>query len=151
MGVEAAEQLLRYNRIALDSSIYIHALNNSEELPLAAKLLEALPKSKAVAYTSSLTILEVMVYPYRAHQEELIPEHLNFITGNGRITLIDLGRQLAMRVAEIRARYNLKTPDAIQLATAIETDCQVFLTTDKDFQKVTGERLEIIIFPTAKK
>ena len=38
--------------------------------------------------------------------------------------------------AELRAQHNLKTPDAIQLATATDQRAAVFLTSDRDFPRL---------------
>lgn len=39
-------------------------------------------------------------------------------------------KALAIKAAELRAKYNLRTPDSIQLATAIEYNADYFLTND---------------------
>lgn len=50
--------------------------------------------------------------------------------------------------ARLRATYNLKTPDSIQLATSIEADADCFLTNDvklravKDLVVVTVDELQ---------
>jgi predicted nucleic acid-binding protein len=43
---------------------------------------------------------------------------------------------MADRAASIRARYRLRTPDAIHLATAILEGVDVFLTNDRDLLQV---------------
>jgi predicted nucleic acid-binding protein len=48
---------------------------------------------------------------------------------------------IAERAAELRARYNLKTPDALQVATAIETGCNAFLTSDMRLKRITELRI----------
>jgi predicted nucleic acid-binding protein len=37
----------------------------------------------------------------------------------------------------LRARYNLTLTDAFQLAVAIQTECDAFLTNDIDLKRVT--------------
>ncbi len=39
----------------------------------------------------------------------------------------------AQTAAELRSRFNLKTPDAIQLATAVRHEATALLTNDRDF------------------
>jgi len=39
--------------------------------------------------------------------------------------------------AELRARHNLRTPDALQIAAALVTGCQAFLTNDGSLKRVT--------------
>lgn len=47
------------------------------------------------------------------------------------------GVPLAEQAADLRARYNLRTPDAVQIATAIDTGCDAFLTNDIALKRVT--------------
>jgi predicted nucleic acid-binding protein len=43
----------------------------------------------------------------------------------------------------LRARYQIRTPDSVQLAAAIEFDALVFLTNDDRLRKVT--EIEVIV------
>jgi predicted nucleic acid-binding protein len=49
--------------------------------------------------------------------------------------------QIAERAADLRARYNLRTPDALQLVTALEAGCAAFLTNDLALRRVTDLRV----------
>jgi len=52
--------------------------------------------------------------------------------------------ETAKRAATLRAKYNLRTPDALQVATALEFDCQAFLTNDIALKRVTELRVLIL-------
>ena len=54
---------------------------------------------------------------------------------NLRIKEIDW--ELVEKVGYFRRKYNLRTPDAIQLTTAIESQAKIFMTNDIKFKKVT--------------
>ncbi|MEP7294186.1 MAG: PIN domain-containing protein [Chloroflexota bacterium] len=45
---------------------------------------------------------------------------------------------IASRAAQLRAQYNLKTPDALQAAAALEMGCNAFLTNDAGLKRVSG-------------
>ena len=51
--------------------------------------------------------------------------------------------KIAEYAAELRAKYRLRTPDALQVSTAISTGCQAILTNDKNWKRVT--ELQVII------
>lgn len=58
-----------------------------------------------------------------------------------------MGRLIAEKAADLRAKYGdsgLKIPDAIQLATAICYDAQLFLTNDKRLKKLQQKEIKII-------
>jgi predicted nucleic acid-binding protein len=44
--------------------------------------------------------------------------------------MINVNNLIAIKAAELRAKYSLKTPDSIQLATAIQYNADYFLTND---------------------
>lgn len=147
MGPEELEKLISNQRVAIETSLYILALENNQEFPLAIEFFRLLPKSKAVAYASVLSITEVMNKSYELKSLDRIPDRLDFIAGKGLITLVNVDRAIALKAAEFRASYNLKTPDAIHLATATERDCQLFFTADKDFSKIAFDNLKVVVIP----
>jgi predicted nucleic acid-binding protein len=50
---------------------------------------------------------------------------------------------IAEQSADLRARYNLRTPDALQIAATLSVGCQAFLTNDKKLSNVT--ELQVIV------
>ena len=47
---------------------------------------------------------------------------------------------LAINAAEMRAKYNLKLPDAFQVAVALAAGCETILTNNGAFKRVTEIR-----------
>jgi len=150
MGSKELEELISQKRIALDTSLFILALENNSDFPLATELFRLIPKSKATVYASVLVITEVLNKSYELKHVNRIPDQMDFLTGKGLIDLVEIDKAIALRAAELRAKYSLKTPDAIHLATAVERNCEYFLTTDNDFGTSTNE-LNIIFIPGIKK
>ncbi|HTG15538.1 MAG TPA: PIN domain-containing protein [Blastocatellia bacterium] len=50
----------------------------------------------------------------------------------------------ATSAADLRARYNLRTPDALRVATALAAGCDAFLTNDSDMQRVSELRVLVL-------
>ncbi len=148
MGAEELKKLVGGKRLTIESSLFILALENNQEFPLAAELFRILSKSKAEAYASVLVIIELMNKTYEVGSLERIPAQLDFISGGGLIALVNVDRAIALKAAEIRAKYHLKTPDAIHLATALEQNCELFLTADKDYNRAATSGLKIVVMPS---
>jgi predicted nucleic acid-binding protein len=51
---------------------------------------------------------------------------------------------IAEQAASLRARYGLRTPDALQIATALAADCGAFVTNDARLQRVTELRVLVL-------
>lgn len=80
--------------------------------------------------TSTITLLEVLVKPLREGQMTVAKQYREILTTAPGIELFDVTSSIAEQAARLRARYNLRTPDAIQLATSIEIGADYFLTND---------------------
>lgn len=52
--------------------------------------------------------------------------------------LIPISQSVLRQAANLRAKTNLKTPDAIHAVTALSVRCNQFLTNDKGFRNVLG-------------
>lgn len=85
--------------------------------------------------TSILTLLEVLVQPIRLKRFELANQYEKILTKSKHIELIDTDIKVVKNAASIRAQFNFKTPDSIQLATAVENSADIFLTNDSKLQK----------------
>lgn len=68
---------------------------------------------------SSVTLLEVLVKPLRNGQTAIAKQYRDILSSAENIVISDVTSAIAERAAQLRAKYNLRTPDAIQLATDI--------------------------------
>jgi predicted nucleic acid-binding protein len=57
--------------------------------------------------------------------------------------LVAVDTTIAERAADLRARWRIRTPDALQIATALDAGCQAFLTNDHALRRVTD--LQILV------
>jgi predicted nucleic acid-binding protein len=51
---------------------------------------------------------------------------------------------IAERAANLRAQYNLRIPDALQIAASLNSECQAFLTNDPILMRVTELRVLVL-------
>lgn len=118
--------------IALDSNIFIRALDDSGSLGEKSKnLLLELRQTTPKVFISVMVLEEFFVKVYKTGREADLNNIMDFITMGGSVQLVDINRQIALLAAKIRADYNIKAPDAIHLASAIESGAKIFITTDK--------------------
>ncbi len=131
--------------VALDSSIFIYFIEeHSIYLPLVEPLFEAIDAGELEAVTSSLTLLEVLVIPFRSANAALIARYETLLTRSRGLRLIDLDRDFLRSVAQVRASTRVKTPDAMQLTAAMAAGCPVFLTNDDRIPNVPGLRVLVL-------
>lgn len=127
--------------VALDTSIFIYFIEEHPlYLPLVEPLFEAIDAGELEAVTSSLTLLEVLVVPFRFSNGSLIDRYETLLTKSQGLRLVDLDRDFLRSVAQVRAATRAKTPDAMQLAAAMTAGCPVFLTNDDRIPSLPGLR-----------
>jgi predicted nucleic acid-binding protein len=74
--------------------------------------------------------MEMLVHPLRHGHTALVSTFEQFVTQPG-LTLVPISRPILHRGATLRATTTrLRTPDAIHVATALEENCDCFLTND---------------------
>ncbi|MEG4083105.1 PIN domain-containing protein [Microcoleus sp. POL10_C6] len=56
----------------------------------------------------------------------------------GSLTVVELTPDIAETAAQLRATYNLRSPDSIQMATAIHEGASFFLTNDARLPSLPG-------------
>ena len=74
----------------------------------------------------------------RHGREALAERYRQVLTASPGWSVVDVDAAVAESAARLRARYGLRLPDAIQLATAIRSGSSALVTHDRDFSKVRG-------------
>jgi predicted nucleic acid-binding protein len=129
--------LRRHRRIAIDTSPFIYHIEpHPLYFPAADRLFRWVAGGGATGTTSTLTITEVLVMPYRAARAEVADGTFTAMIAVPNIEWISPSLGIADRAAHARAKYGLRTLDAIQLATAMVSGATGFVTNDKSFRRV---------------
>ena len=129
--------------VALDTSPLIYYFEDHD--PYAEVLepfFQDLHAGKFQVVTSVVTLLEVLVRPLRLGDEKLASLYNDSLLSHPNIATIPVGFAIAQAAGEIRAQHNLKTPDALQVATAVSHHAEVILTNDRDLGGLSG--LEVL-------
>jgi predicted nucleic acid-binding protein len=81
--------------------------------------------------------------PYRNNQVELQQIFSDLIVNGTNVLFASIDREMGRRAAELRARYNLSLTDAFQIAVALQSGCDAFLTNDMTLKRVS--ELSVIV------
>jgi predicted nucleic acid-binding protein len=129
-------------RTAVDTAIFIYLIEEHPDfLPAVVQLFEETARGGRELVTSAVTLLEVLVVPYRAGDLALAERYEALLTRSRGLHLVELDRDQLRAAAQLRARYRVRTPDALQLAAALSHGCGVFLTNDRELPEISGIRI----------
>ncbi len=135
MGLKAA---LGRGPVAVDTVGFIYFIEEHPKfMPLVLELFSAAAAGRREIVTSALTLLEVLVVPYRAGTASLADRYEALLT-RSRGLVVDIDRAQLRAAAQLRARYRVRTPDALQLAAALSYRCATFVTNDRAIPAIPG-------------
>lgn len=98
--------------------------------------------------TSVMSVLEALVLPIRKNDIEVLHTFHEFFY-HSPLKTIAFNEQIAEEAARLRAFNNIKTPDAIQVATAISAGASAFLANDVQLASIPD--IQILVLRDLKK
>jgi predicted nucleic acid-binding protein len=130
--------LRRHSRVGIDTSPFIYAAEDHPTYSVpSAYVLRWIATGQSVGVTSTLTMTELLVLPYRDRSPEAADAMFSSAIQMPNIEWLSPSLSVADRAARARALYRLRTLDAIQIATAMAGLATGFITNDRAFQRVT--------------
>jgi len=89
-------------------------------------------------------MLELLVQPYRLSDIDRVNRFYGLLSTYPHLDWIEPSLEIADLGAKLRADYNLKTPDALQAATALVSQASGFVSNDPIFQRLDGLEVAIL-------
>ena len=128
--------------VAVDTAIFVYFIEEEPRfLPHILPLFAEADKGHRELVTSALTLLEVLVVPYRAGNHQLAERYEHLLTRSRGIRMVELTRDQLRAAAQLRAATGVKTPDGLQLVSALGSGCKTFLTNDRRLPTIPGLRV----------
>ena len=135
---KVAHALRNTTRLGVDTPAFIYYI---EEDPLRIQVLDEvytrIDSGSIHAVTSTLTLAEVLPHPIKTGNRLLAETYRERILRAANVTSFPVTSSVAETAAELRAKYGIRTPDSIQIARALNQNCDAFLTNDKGLKRLS--------------
>lgn len=132
-------------RVYLDADALIYSV---EKLAPYDRLLEpvwlAAQAGHITIIGSELLLLETLVKPVQMGDTELAHLFQDLLLHTREVDLHPITRPVLEQALQLRADYNLKTPDALHAATALLGSCNLFVSNDRAFTRVANLNVAIL-------
>jgi predicted nucleic acid-binding protein len=130
---------LRNTIVGLDTAPLIYFIEKHPTyFPILLPFFESVHNGEIQLVTSTLTLTEVLVVPYRSGNRSLALEYTRILLNSHNLTVLPVSEAIAQEAARIRAAHGYKVPDAIHIATARLGNADAFLTNDAAFASLPG-------------
>jgi uncharacterized protein len=130
--------------IYVDTNVIIRLIEGDDaaRAPIEARLLPLRGQNRFLL-TSQLSRLECRTKPMRNGDKAKLAIFDSFFIST-EVELIPLTAAVVDKATELRATLNVKTPDALHLASAILAGAKAFLTGDKGLERCKSIAVEIL-------
>jgi predicted nucleic acid-binding protein len=135
--------------VSLDSSPFIYFIQeNPKYLSEVEKVFSAISDGNIRGVSSYVSLVEVLVKPIQDNARDIARQYRDLMVNTPFLRLFPLDARVAEKAAELRAKYSgnglkIRTPDAIQIATGLLNEADIFLTNDKQLKQVS--EIEVIV------
>lgn len=132
-------------RLGLDTAPFIYFIEqNATYLDVVREVMRLIDTQALAAVCSVITLTEVLTKPYQTNDLALAHQYRTILSGSRNLSVVDINAAIADRAARLRADYRLRTPDALQIAAAIEAGCDAFLCNDLNMRRVSPIRILVL-------
>jgi predicted nucleic acid-binding protein len=146
-----AENLTGCKVVGLDTPVFhYHFESHPDYSPLTKELLDGAERGRWEGVTSIITLMETTVHPWHAGREDVARKYEALLVNFPHLTFAPVDREVACTAAQLRARFQVQPPDALQVAAALVHGAQTFVTNDKHLEWL-GSLLRIVLLDAVLK
>ena len=142
---ELSKRLAKAKVIGLDTPVFIFFLEENPRYGALAQItINGIEKGKWEGVTSTITLMEITVRPWQLGREAAAREYEAVLVHFPNLSVVDVDRTVARAAAQLRAKYNVSPPDALQVASSLSFGAKAFLTNDRKLSKLQ-ELIDILV------
>ena len=110
---------------------------------LSETLFRHLQKPDVQGITSIITLIEACVLPQRQGRLDLVEAYERALLHSQQVQTLPVDAALARRAVALRAQYDIRVPDGLQIAAALEAGGTAFVTNDRRLARV--QELQVLV------
>jgi predicted nucleic acid-binding protein len=138
--------LRRHRRVLIDSGVWIYHLEQHPQFARAAgNVIELLEEGRFRGVVSELTLMELTVRPLQLARRDVADEYELLLSYFPNVELEPVSRDVLLDAAALRARFRLRTPDAILLATGIRSAATAAVTNNEGWKAARAAGIETVL------
>ena len=123
--------------VGLDTMLFIYSMEAKKAyIPLLSSIFYYIEKGLAKGVTSIITLTEILIKPIKDRNIEAVKDYKFLFNNFPNLKMVNIDPKTAEKGAELRAKYGIRTPDALQVASAIENQATIFLSNDYKLKKI---------------
>lgn len=128
---------IRGKTVGLDAMVFIYHFDQRKPYyPLCFQIFKLLEQGKAQAVTSTISLAESLSHPPLGDQPVKLQDMRSFFLKEPNLRVVEADFGVCDTAAFLRRKYQIRLPDALEIATALQSDAALFLTNDRSLPKI---------------
>lgn len=82
--------------------------------------------------------MEITVHPWRVNRANVARQYEVILANFPNLQIVEINRDVARKAAQLRANYNIRPADALQVAAALTHQATVWISNDKKLRRLTA-------------
>ncbi|MBT8462591.1 MAG: type II toxin-antitoxin system VapC family toxin [Gemmatimonadetes bacterium] len=116
----------------------LHLAGDPRYLPLTRVILGGLRDREFAGLTSAITIYQLLVEPYRSGEERTAERVEMLVAALPGLEVVPVSATVARQAAQVKAQIGGGLPRAIQIATALAGESEVYVTRRSTLRRIAG-------------
>jgi predicted nucleic acid-binding protein len=139
------DSLRGHKRVLIDSSVWIYHFEQHPKFGTpATKAIANVEAGKFQGVVSELSLMELIVRPLQLGRQDVADEYELLLSHFPNVDLVPITREILLDAANLRAHYNVRTPDAILLATGLQAGATAAITNDIAWRKLPSLKIVLL-------
>lgn len=136
----------KMSTIFIDTAPFIYYIEADPQFgPLSKEVIDAVQSGLLTAFSSVITLAEVLPRPVQAGRADIAERFSMFLRRGRNLTLLSISADIAEKAGWLRGRYpSIRALDAIQISSALYAETDVFLTNDKRLRRIKEIRIMLL-------
>jgi predicted nucleic acid-binding protein len=136
---------IRGLRVFIDTAVFVYFIERDPRyLNIVKPVFLEIDAGHIDAITSTITLLEVLVLPFRTNNQALVEKYRSLILYSEHLTTYEVFHEVSVLSSKLRAQYSIRTPDAIQMAVGVLYGAETFLTNDAGLKNVKDIKVLVV-------
>ena len=126
------QKLAKAGIVGIDTPIFIYHIEaHPQYSPLTQGIFSSMEKGKWTGITSAITLMEINVHPWKIGREDVARKYEALLVNFPNLSFVNIDRDVARIASQLRARFSVSPPDALQVAASLVAGAKLFLTNDR--------------------
>lgn len=134
--------------VHLDSMVFIYYLDSTDKKlhEASRRIIHQVVEGEISAITSQISVIETLSPAKYTNDPDRMEAYTLFFRNTPNLTVYPVDWNVSLEAANLRRRFRwLRTPDAIQLSTAIVGGVKRFITSDIRLKKIANLPFELAL------